>query len=66
MVVAIVQTAGDVIYLCGYEEEDSKAKFIGKGIIKNVACRTLHRKVIVYGYVSLAITESLEEDYFFT
>ena len=65
MVVAIVQTVGDVVYLCGYEEEDSKAKFIEKGIIKNVAGRMLHMKVIVYDYVSLAITESLEDDYFF-
>ena len=53
---AIVHTAGDVVYLYGFEEEDSKAKFIGKDVIKNVAGRMLHMKVIVYGYVSLAIT----------
>ena len=60
---AIVQTRGDVVYLCGYEEEDSKAKFIGKGVIQNVAGGMLHGKVIGKSYVSLTITESYEDDY---
>jgi hypothetical protein len=52
-----------VVYLCGYEEEDSKAKFIGKGVIQNVAGGILHGKVIGTNYISLAITESYEDDY---
>ena len=63
MFVAIVQTKGDVVYLCGYNSEDSKAKFIGKGVNHNIASGMLHGKVIGNGYVSLAITESLEDDY---
>ena len=59
----IVQTAGDVVYLCGYEEVDSKTKFIVKGVIQNVAGKMLHKMVIGNGYVSLAITESFEDDY---
>ena len=49
---------GNVIHMCGYEEEDSKMCFIGKGVIKNVANVMLHSNVISKGYVSLAITES--------
>src|SRR5450631_4068408 len=63
MVVAIVQIVGDVVYLCGYEEKDSKATFIGKGIIQNVAGGMLHSKVIGKLYVSLTITESYQDDY---
>ena len=59
----IVQTGWDVVYLCGYDSEDSKAKLIGKGVIQNVASKMLHGKVIGNGYVSLAITESLEDNY---
>ena len=33
MVVAIVQNVGDVIEICGYEEEDLKTTFIRKGVI---------------------------------
>ena len=60
---AFVQTKGDVIYLCGYNLEDSKAKFVKKGVIQHVAGRMFHGKVIGNGYVSSAITESLEGDY---
>lgn len=63
MVVAIVQTVGDVVYLCGYEEEDSKATFIGKGVIQNVGGGMLHGKVIGKFYISLSITESYQDDY---
>ena len=63
MVVAVVQTVGDVVYLCGYEEEDSKATFIRKGVIQNVAGGMLHSKVIGKLYVSLTITESYQDDY---
>ena len=60
---AIVQKMGDVVYLCGYEEEDSKTKHIAKDVIQNVAGGTLHGKVIGKQYVSLTITESYEDDY---
>ena len=63
MVVAIVQAMGDVVYLYGYEEEDSKAKHIAKGVIQNVAGGMLHGKLIGKMYVSLTITESYEDDY---
>ena len=63
MVVAIMQTVEDVVYLCGYEEEDSKATFIGKGVIHNVAGGILHSKVIGKLYVSLTIPESYQDDY---
>ena len=63
MVVPIVQTMGDVVYLYGYEEEDFKAKFIGNGVIQNAAGGMLHSKVIGKFYVSLTITESYPDDY---
>ena len=63
MVVAIVQTHGDVVYLCGYEKEDSKATFIGKDAIQNIAGGTLHSRVIGKLYVSLTITKSYQDDY---
>jgi hypothetical protein len=62
MVVAIVQTGG-VVYLCGYEEKDSKAKFVGKGVIQNVAGGMLHGNMIGMNHVSLTITESYQDDY---
>jgi hypothetical protein len=40
-----VQTVEDVVYLCGYEEEDSKATFIGNEVIQNVIGGMLHLKV---------------------
>ena len=58
-----VQTKGDEVYLCGYDSDESKAKYVGKGVIQHVAGGMLHGKVIGNGYVSLAITESLEDDY---
>ena len=63
MVVAIVQTVGDVVYLCGYEEEDSKVTFIGTGVIQNVASGMLHSKVIGKLCILLTITESYQDDY---
>jgi hypothetical protein len=63
VIVAIVQTMRDVVYLCGYKEEDSKAKHIRKGVIHNVAGGMLHRKMIGKFYVSLKITESYQNDY---
>ena len=63
MIVEIVQTMGDVVYLCGYEEEDSKAKHIGKGVIQNVVDGMLHGKMIGKLYVSLTIRESYQDDY---
>ena len=63
MVVAIVQTVGDVVYLCGSEEKVSKATFVRKGVIQNVAGGMLHGKVIGKLYVSLTITESYQDDY---
>jgi hypothetical protein len=63
MYVGIVQTTGDLVYLRGYDSPDSKAKTIGKGVVQNVAGGMLHGKVIGNGYVSLAVTESLEDDY---
>ena len=54
---------GDVVYLCGYEEEDSKATFIEKGVIQNVAGGMLHSKVIGKLYILLTITESYQDDY---
>jgi hypothetical protein len=56
MVVAIVQNVRDVVQMCGYEEEDSKMTFIGKGVIKNVAGGILHLIVIIKFYVYLTIT----------
>ena len=53
----------DVVQMCGYEEEDSKTVFIGKGVIKNVAGGMLHLRVISKGYVSLTITESCKDNY---
>ena len=63
MVVAIVQNVGDVVHMCGYEEEDLKMTFIGKGIIKNVASGMLHSRVTSKFYISLTITESYKDDY---
>lgn len=47
----------------GYKEEDSKAKFIGNGVIQNVAGGMLHGVVIGKHYVLLTITESYQDDY---
>ena len=44
-----------MVYLCGYEKEDSKAKFIGKCVFHNVARGMLHMNVIGNRYVSLPI-----------
>ena len=49
--------------MCGYEEENSKTIFIGKGIIKNVADGMLHSVVISKGYVFLTITELYKVNY---
>ena len=45
-----VQKVGDVVQMCGYEEEDSKMYFIGKGVIQNVAGGMLHSRMINKGY----------------
>ena len=34
MFVAIVQTAGDVVYLCGYDSEDLKRSSLGRVLFK--------------------------------
>ena len=52
-----------MVYLFDYEEEDSKAKFIGKCVIHNVAGVMLHGKVIGKHYVSLTMVESYQDDY---
>ena len=62
MVVALVQNAGDVIHICGHEE-DLEITFIGKGIIKNLAGGMLHNKVIGVGYISFTFTETYKDDY---
>ena len=62
MVVAIVHSGG-VLYMFGYKEEDWKVKFIGIGVIHNVADGMLHGKVIGKHYVSLTITESYKDNY---
>ena len=46
MIVAIVQNVGDLVQIFGYEEENYKMTFIGKGIIKNVASGMLQSRVI--------------------
>ena len=64
MVVTIMHIGEDVVYLFGYEEEDLKAKFIGNGVIQNVASGMLHGKVMIgKHYISLAIAESYQDDY---
>ena len=41
-----MQIMENVVHMCGYEEEDSKTCFIGKGVIKIVAnAGMLHSKV---------------------
>ena len=62
MVVAIMQTMEDVVYLYYYEDEYLKGRFIGNGVIHNVAGGMLHRKVIGKIYVLLTITKSYEDD----
>ena len=53
---------GSGLLVC-YEEDNSKAKFIGNGVIQNVSDGMLHEKVIDMHYVSLTITESYQDDY---
>lgn len=50
--------------ICGYEEEDSKAHIIGKGVVQNVASEMLHSRVINQAYVSLTITKSYQNNYY--
>ena len=63
MVVAFVKNPGDVVHICGYENEDLKMTFIGKGIMQNLAREMWHNKVIGSGYISLTFTESYKDDY---
>ena len=63
MVVALVQNAGDVVHICGHEEEDLKTTFIGKGIMHNLQGGKCHNKVIGEGYISLTFTETYKDDY---
>ena len=63
MVVALVQKTGNVVHICGYEEEDLKTTFIGKGIVLNLAGEMLHNKVIGEGYISLTFTETYKNEY---
>ena len=63
MIVVIVQTVRDVIYLCAYGEEDSKATFIGNDVIQNVAGGVLYLKVIGKFYISLTIMKLYQDDY---
>ena len=63
MVVVIVHTVGHVVYLCDYEEEDSKAKFIENDVILNVEDKMLHETVIGNLCVSLTIMKSYQDDY---
>ena len=52
-----------MVHICGYEEEDLKTTFIGKGIIKNFAGGMCHNKVIGGGYISFTFTETYKDDY---
>ena len=62
MVVALVQKTGNVVHICGYEEEDLTT-FIGNDIVLNLAGEMLHNKVIGDGYISLTFTETYKNDY---
>jgi hypothetical protein len=63
VVVALVQSLGDVVHICGYEEKDLKTTFIGKGIMHNLEDGRCHNKVIGEGYISLTFTETYKDDY---
>lgn len=52
-----------MVHICGYEEEDSKTTFIGKGIIHNLEGGRCHNKTIGEGYISLTFTETYRNDY---
>jgi hypothetical protein len=63
VIIALVQSPGDMVHICGYEEEDLKTTFIGKGIMHNLKGGRCHDKVIGEDYISLTFTETYKDDY---